>query len=345
MREDALAALYHKEPSNQVPMYDIRIDDYIVQTIMNTTYVDVETEIACLKKIGFDMITAHPLNIGKTEIYDAQTGRNGYIDEWGREYYFINGMKFYATGKLQEEELDSKEWDPTIEARYKNIKDVMEKVNDLAIIGRVGGTFERALLSVGPGRFFKYLYDRPSFIQRLLERINNYWIEIGKREIEFGVDAILLTDDLAYHSGPYLSPKHMERFIWPTFRKRVKAFKKVPIILHTDGNINSLLDSIVEIGINGIHSLEPTAGMDIGRVKKEYGDKLVLLGNIDCGDLLTNGTEEEVIQVVKTTIAQAAPEGGYFLSTSNGVHRGVKVENFLAMCRAGKKYGKYPIKI
>ncbi|NVM28821.1 MAG: hypothetical protein HWN65_08255 [Candidatus Helarchaeota archaeon] len=345
MRENALAALHHEDSPKQVPMYDIRIDDYIIQTIMKTSFVDVPTEVACLRKLGFAMITAHPLNIGKTEFYDSKTGRGGYIDEWGREYVFINGMKFYAKGHLQEDDLDAKEWDPTVEARYKNVKEVVKKAEDLAVIGRVGGTFERALLAVGPEKFFKYIYDRPDFLSQLLERINNYWIEIGKMEIDLGVDAILLTDDLAYRSGPYLSPHHMAKFIWPTFKKRVNTLQKVPIILHTDGNINSLLDSIVDVGINGIHSLEPTAGMDIGEVKRQYGDKLVLLGNIDCGWLLTHGTEQEVIEVVKRTIAQAASGGGYFLSTSNGVHRGVKIANLLAMCRAGRKYGKYPIKI
>ncbi len=307
--------------------------------------MDVDTELACLRKLGFSMITAHPLNIGKTEVHDSKTGSRGYIDEWGREYVFLNSIKLYKKGHLQIDELDMKEWDPTIDTRYTNIIEVLNKANDLVVIGRVGGTFERALLAVGPDRFFTYIYTRPKFLHRLLDRINAYWIEIGKREIDLGVDAILLTDDLAYRSGPYLSPRHMAEFIWPTFKKRLNAFRKVPIILHSDGNINSLLNSIIDIGINGVHSLEPTAGMNIGVVKENYGDKLVLLGNIDCGWLLTHGSEQKVIEVVKKTIQQAAPGGGYFLSTSNGVNRGVKIANLLAMCRAGQKYGKYPIKM
>ncbi len=342
MREDALVALYHEGIPKEVPMYDIKIDDYVIQTIMQTKKVDVEVELACLRKLGFAMVTAHPKNVGGTKI---ERDNNGYIDEWGRIYRYIDGMKFYAGGTLKEEDLDSKEWDPEIEFRYSNIKEVLARADDFAVIGRVGGTFERALLAVGPERFFLYVYDRPKFIQKLLDKINKFWIEVGKREIELGVDAILITDDLAYHSGPYLSQEHMDRFIWPTFRKRVKAFQRVPVILHTDGNINSLLDTIVEVGIQGIHSLEPTARMDIGKVKKQYGDKLVLLGNIDCGELLTQGTVQEVELTVKDTISKAAPGGGYFLSTSNGIHRGVKIANLWAMCRACKKYGKYPIAI
>ena len=344
MREDALLAIHREEP-RQVPMYDIRIDDFIIQRLMGTTApVDIRTEVECLRRLGFSMITAHPLDTGKIEVPEPQ-GRKSFIDEWGRQYIMIDGVKFYARGTLQEGDLDEKEWDPFLETRYRDIKEVLKIATDFAIIGRVGGTFERALLAVGPSQFFTYLYDQPAFIQQLLKKINDFWIEVGKIEIELGVDAILLTDDLAYKSGPYLSPQHMENFIWPTFKQRVDAFRQVPIMLHSDGNITALLDSLVNLGISGIHSIEPTAGMAIGKVKEEYGDKLVLLGNIDCGELLTQGSEQEVRETVRKTIAQAAPGGGYFLSTSNGVHRGVKIQNLLAMCEAGRKYGKYPIKI
>jgi uroporphyrinogen decarboxylase len=324
-------------------MYDIRFDDYIIQRLMGTTTpVDVKAEVECLRKLGFSMVTAHPLGAGKKEVAEPQ-GRRSYVDEWGRQYIVIDGVKFYARGTFSETDLDEKEWDPFAEVRYRDIKEVLKIAPDFAVIGRVGGTFERALLALGPSQFFMSLYDRPRFMRRLLKKINAYWIEVGKIEIELGVDAILLTDDLAYKSGPYLSPAHMADFIWPTFRERITAFRRVPVILHSDGNITSLLDSLVALGIHGIHSLEPTAGMDIGKVKQDYGDQLVLLGNIDCGALLTHGTAQEVQETVRRTIAQAAPGGGYFLSTSNGVHRGVRLGNLVAMCEACKKYGKYPI--
>jgi len=52
---------------------------------------------------------------------------------------------------------------------------------------------------------------------------------------------------------------------------------------------------------------------------------------------------DEVIEVVKETIAKAAINGGYILSSSNSIHPGVKPENFIAMVNAVKQYGKYPI--
>ena len=64
-----------------------------------------------------------------------------------------------------------------------------------------------------------------------------------------------------------------------------------------------------------------------------------VLGNIDCRNLLPYGTQEEVERAVKETIEQAAPGGGYVLSSSNSIHPGCKPENYLAMVRAAHKYG------
>jgi uroporphyrinogen decarboxylase len=70
-----------------------------------------------------------------------------------------------------------------------------------------------------------------------------------------------------------------------------------------------------------------------------------VVGNIDCSFLLPFGTEEEVEKTVMETIQAAAPGGGYIMSSSNTIHPGVKAENYIAMVRAAKKYGKYPIDI
>ena len=85
--------------------------------------------------------------------------------------------------------------------------------------------------------------------------------------------------------------------------------------------------------------------MDIGEVKARYGDRLCILGNIDCTYLLPFGSPEEVEETVKETIRVAAPGGGYVISSSNSIHPGCKPENYLALVRAARKYGTYPISV
>ena len=83
--------------------------------------------------------------------------------------------------------------------------------------------------------------------------------------------------------------------------------------------------------------------MDLGEMKEAYGDKITLLGNVDCAKTLIYGTKEEIFAEVKACIQKAAKDGGYILTSSNSIHYNIPAKNFLYMVEAGKKFGSYPI--
>ena len=103
------------------------------------------------------------------------------------------------------------------------------------------------------------------------------------------------------------------------------------------------MDFFVEEGFDGINPLEPIAGMDLAEVKQRYGDKLCLLGNIDCGYILSKAPIEEVEADVKRCLRDGAPGGGFVLMSSNSLHASVRPENYRAMVETARRYGNYPI--
>ena len=112
-----------------------------------------------------------------------------------------------------------------------------------------------------------------------------------------------------------------------------------------DALIWKLFDMLIDVGFDAIHPIDPTAGMDLGEAKAKYGDKVCLMGNVDCTYIMTWGTPDEVREDVKRCIRQAAKGGGYICTTSNSVHSATKPENYIAMVEAIKEYGKYPISL
>ncbi|MFC2166256.1 uroporphyrinogen decarboxylase family protein [Acidobacteriota bacterium] len=161
-----------------------------------------------------------------------------------------------------------------------------------------------------------------------------------------GADLILMDGDLADNRTTYMSPDHYRKFLKPYYHEICAHAHKlgVPILKHTDGNMWPILDDMMESGFEGFHPFEP-GPMDIVEAKEHLKGKACVLGNIDCGRLLPFGTEEEVDAVVKDTIQKVAPGGGYILTSSNSIHPGCKAENVIAMFKAAKKYGTYPISI
>jgi uroporphyrinogen decarboxylase len=102
-----------------------------------------------------------------------------------------------------------------------------------------------------------------------------------------------------------------------------------------------MMDIWLKLGQSGIHPIEPEA-MDIRQLKKEYGSRVCLIGNVDV-DLLSTGTPEEIEKVVRELIRDIAPGGGYILSSGNSIPSYAKVQNVIAMGEALHEYGSYPI--
>jgi uroporphyrinogen decarboxylase len=130
-----------------------------------------------------------------------------------------------------------------------------------------------------------------------------------------------------------MSPRHFREFILPGLARCVDAAHAAGayVVKHSDGNIMQVLDMIVETGIDALNPLEPAAGMDIGLLKERYGKRIALIGNIDCGYVLSQAPVEAVRRVTRETIRKAAPGGGFCLSSSNSIHSSVRPENYMAM--------------
>lgn len=119
----------------------------------------------------------------------------------------------------------------------------------------------------------------------------------------------------------------------------------IKVIFHSDGNLWQILDDLLNAGIDGLNPIEPLAGMDLGKLKRRYGKRLVLVGGIDCSVLLPLGTPEQIHNAVKEAIRVAAPGGGFFIGSSSEITPSTPLENVLAFFEACRTHGRYPVQV
>jgi len=194
--------------------------------------------------------------------------------------------------------------------------------------------------------FLMAMRKSPALVQRYMEVTTEGALAFVNAQIDAGVDGILGGNDWCFKTGPMFSLADFRTFFVPHLRRIVDAChaRGLPYIKHLDGNTTVLLDSLVnEVGIDGYHAIEPEAGMDIFALKQTYGDRITLLGNLDCGELLSNGTPEQVAQRVREILREVSPGGGHVFGSSNSIHDAVKLENLYAMLDTAHKFGVYPI--
>ena len=235
--------------------------------------------------------------------------------------------------------------DPHAEGRTRTIEEAIKLAeDDMAIFAGVGGPFSNSAFLTGFTTYSLLLYENPSAIHRIARMVTYFYTELGKRLIDTGVDGIFISDDLGTDDSLFISPAHNREFVLPNLKEMVRAFQKrgAAVILHCDGNINAILEDLVNIGIDALHPIQRKAHMNIAEIREEFGNKICLIGNVDVIKVLPFGTREEIIEQAKECIRAAAPGGGYVLASDHSL-TGISFERANIMFEVGRKYGEYPI--
>jgi uroporphyrinogen decarboxylase len=273
-------------------------------------------------------------------------------DQWGALVRFTSEALGHPWEPAIKSEKDLELYaapDPDEQWRYRHLNKAVKRFKgQRAIFAHVTDVFDIAKESLlGDEQYFEAMINNPAIVDRVNEIVLNYNLQYIKNCIKMGADFLLITGDYAMTQGPFVSPKHTARFLTPSLKKMVELAHSlnVPVIKHTDGNIWKIFDLIIETGVDGIHPIDPMAGMDLGEAKTKYGNKVCLMGNVNCGSTLSWGTVEEVRQEVKDCIRKAGYGGGYICASSNSIHSGVKPENYVGMIKAIREYGRYPLKL
>jgi uroporphyrinogen decarboxylase len=276
-----------------------------------------------------------------------ESGR--FVDQWGRvmETSAKGKTTYFVGGTVSTREALEKYEPP--DAFDSDILEMMERIlktikdEDIVTIGELHSGWHLAFqVRGGIDKIAIDSYRNPDFAANLVDKIAAACQRFAEAMIEAGVDILFVTDDYADNHGPYINLKLLREHELPNLKKVVDEAHHhgVPVLKHSDGNLYPILDDICATGIDGLHPIEP-GPMDLGDVKAKYGDRICLLGNVDCKYVLPYGSEDDVRKDVRRCIDAACENGGFVLTSSNSMHSNVRVENIYTMVDEARKYGKY----
>ncbi|RJP27812.1 MAG: hypothetical protein C4536_13290 [Actinobacteria bacterium] len=206
------------------------------------------------------------------------------------------------------------------------------------------GLFENTWQPLGFERFAVAVRKEKEFIRRVIKFYEDHYCLMIEAWADAGVPGAVYSDDMAYRSGPMLNPRVMDELYGDALRHITETAHSLgmKIVVHTDGMVYPLLPWFADCGFDGVHSLEPTAGVELARVKEMVGDRLCLLGNLDITHILVDAARGEVFEAVRDSILQAGRGGGYILAPTNS-HPAMDVEHLRWMLEAVEEYGRYPL--
>ena len=370
-RERVIAAIKHHTP-DRVPL-DMTISeklyigllDYFNIDKSNISEPDKWGEIPMIpelaKVLGIDFLFIKP---GRPQKQDKNTNLDLSTDDWGvvrKKVYLKNGGYYWEIVEHPLKDSNIKDlkyfpWpDPDNEEIFKNLSSQAKNLyenTDYCLIGRFSSSiFETAWYMRGLEQFLIDLMINQDFATALLDKIFAIQIKTAEQCLELAgeyTQILRLGGDLGSQIGPLISPNIFKKIVkpvlcksWSVLKSKFRKYNPDGFIMyHSCGNIYPFIPDFIECGLDILDPIQKVEGMEIEKLKDEFGDKLTFHGAIDTQYLLPYGSPAEVKSEVRRVMEILGKNGGFIAAPVHNVQADVPIENIIALSEAVQEFGK-----
>lgn len=202
-------------------------------------------------------------------------------------------------------------------------------------VGGVGnGIFECVQDLTGYEKLCFLMYDEEEMFAELFRKTGENNLKIWTRFMkEFGDIYCVLRfgDDMGYKSNTLLAADTLREFVIPQYKPiidLVHQYQK-PFLLHSCGNIFSIMDDLIAAGIDAKHSNEDQIA-PFPEWAERFGDRIGNFGGFDV-DAVCQLDRKELREYIRDVLRKTEGHGGIAAGTGNSIPSYVPVENYLNM--------------
>lgn len=192
--------------------------------------------------------------------------------------------------------------------------DAREKISAMKgekifIARQVSSLWERLYFLYGFDKALIALVDQPELVEDALDLIVDWQIKAANKFISVGIDVARISDDYGSQNNLLMSPHLWRKLISPRLKKLVRHYQQsdIPVTLHSCGNLELIMDDLVELGIAAFNI--QTNANPIVHYKKRYGKHFRLWGGLSTQDVLSTGTKKDIQSAVEKAIGQFGLDG------------------------------------
>lgn len=215
------------------------------------------------------------------------------------------------------------------------------------IIGTLPGVFELAQYLMGTEGILLSMALYKNRLKSFFQYLADWLVKVAHIMVKCGVDALFLTDDWGENNKLLFNPQDWWELIYPADKKIVDAVKEegLPVGLHSDGYIMDILPGVVRMGVDILHPVQTSAGMNIQKVKQKFGDKLCIMGGLDIEYILPRSSKKELTDTIRVMLESLKSEGGFIFCTEHTPQPDTEIERVKLACEIVDMYGKYEVNV
>jgi uroporphyrinogen decarboxylase len=260
-----------------------------------------------------------------------------FDDAWDERRFFRAGDNQIA-GVGDGFRRDLPPWIETVKSLYP----------DFPVFGSICEGQEMLWRIIGPENVMLWIGLHPEEVGRFVERINRFALELTVAQIEAAagmLDGMVIWGDVAYKKGLFFSPLYWRRYFKPGVKAIVDACHErgLPVIYHGCGNVRSIFEDFIEVGVDAYNPLEAKAGLDVVELRRQFGHRIAFCGNMDV-IAWADANREELKRIVLTKL-NAAKGGGYIFQSDHSVPGNISGESYDYVVNLVREFGRYPLRL
>ncbi len=274
--------------------------------------------------------------------FQFKEGKNIIYDDWGVGWDISHEGIYSVFHPLQGSvDLSSlKVPDPGGNHLFEKAYQIKEKYqNEYCITGVQDLTiFEKACAIRSFDEFLIDLKMNQHYVEKLLDVLTEYEVELAKRWVHFGIDLAFTGADFGTQNGLIMSIDDWKFFIKPRLEKVWKVYKDagIPIMLHSCGMIMEVIPYLIQMGCDILNPIQHV--MKPEELKEAFGNEIIFFGGIDSQQLIPFGTPEAIEKEVIRYINILGKDGRYIIAPDQCLLSDVPIPNILALVQAIQKY-------
>ncbi len=215
-------------------------------------------------------------------------------------------------------------WEQLEEARK------LQKDGTLILAG-IPGAYDIVRELMGEELACMAYYDQPELMRDIIDTLHATSRRVLEQVSEhITIDQLSVHEDFAGRSGPLVGPSQLREYFKPYFSDiwQMLSSRGTRIFsMDTDGNINPIIDTLLDCGLTEIIPMEPAAGMDVVELYKKYGSRLAFRGGIDKHALRQD--KAAIRKELEYKLQPLMRDSGYHvLALDHRIPDGVTIENY-----------------
>ena len=203
-----------------------------------------------------------------------------------------------------------------------------------------GHTFLRLQDMRGYQNLIYDMFDEEPRLEKLVEMVEHFNYEYVMKWLSLDPDMMSYPEDLGMQVGPMLSPEQFRKYIKPVYQRLMRPAREQGCIvhMHSDGDIRTLVDDLVDGGVEVINLQDLVNGIDW--IADKFSGRICIDLDIDRQQITPYGTPEQIDALIREEVEKLGNKQGGLMMIY-GLYPGIPFENINALMNAMEKYATY----